>query len=139
MIKETRESLRLYFIFLSVAYFLMFAGSVANVVLLLRDKPEAHLSLLFLAKTLFTLLVCLAFVFTVAKYKSLIKEAPTKIKGILHVYFWGSIAFALIYWGSGSSPNIVGGIIQVLIYVYLLKSVERLSKEPVIVENLSNT
>ena len=129
MLKETPRSLRLFFGILAFLYAIMFAGAVSEVTILVLKKAEFHLSVLFVAQTLYKLAVAVAFGFVVAKFAYLIRENPKGIKRVVHLNFWGSIVFVVIYLLRGTPPNYLGGIISLIVYLYLLNSVDRISKE----------
>ena len=131
MLKETKTSLRTWFAVVTVLFLLMGAGRVAQVILLLRGRPEARLSPLFLIQTVFILLVALAYGFVWVKFNGLIGAKAAQIMSVLHVNYWGSVAFATIYVLYGTGPNVIGLLVSTLVYVYLWKSVVRISKEQV--------
>ena len=129
MLKETSSSIRRYFGIVSFLYLLVAAGAFAQVALLLRKSPSAHVSLLFLIRASFMLAVSLGFGFVTVRFKALIVDAPRIIRGVLHASFWGGIALSAIYYYYGSQPNPIGFVVSLAIYIYLLRSVERISLE----------
>jgi hypothetical protein len=129
MLKESTKPLRRYFAILAVLYFLMGAGALAQVALLLIKTPGAHPSPLFLVQGCFTLLISFAYLFIAVKYTVLLLSGVATIKTIVHISFWGRISFGIIYMVYGSYPNMVGLAVSAVIYVYLLRSVDKLSRE----------
>jgi hypothetical protein len=127
--KNSGKALRRFFGILAALYFFVFAGHVATAILLFRGRPDAHLSPLFLASAIFFFAISLTFAFTVAKFNSLITKHQKLIRFFINAYFWGSIALGLAAWYDGLTPNFLGGIVQVIIYIYLLKLIDRISNE----------
>jgi hypothetical protein len=107
----------------------MAAGAASRIALLFLEKSEADISVLFVAHAAFRFSVAIAFAWVVVKFGTLIRYKPRALKGIVHANFIGSMIFATIYLLGGTQLNYLGLIISVLIYGYLLKSVDRISKE----------
>ena len=131
MLKESKKSVRLFFAIISFLYFVMGAGAVSQLIIFINDNPGAHLAPLFLTQTAFRIFIALAFGYVALKFSHLITDKPKTIKGILHFNFWGSIVFLIIFIILGTKVNFIGLVISALVYVYLLKSVDRLSKEEI--------
>ncbi len=129
MLRETTRSLRLWFAIVTVLNLVIWAGMCAEVLLVLRRNPHADLSLLYLARLAFIFVVALAYGYVWARFASLIRSKPAMILAVLHVTYWGSLAFAVVYVWYGTGLNFIGLLISTLIYVYLWKSVVRLSTE----------
>jgi len=129
MLKETPKSLRTYLGIVSALYFIMWAGAVSQIILLLHDKPGAHLSPVFLLQAAFMVAIAVAYAWITVKFNTLITDNPAMMKAVLHINLAGSVLFAVVYMLLGLRPNLFGLLISVLIYVYLLKSVDRISND----------
>ncbi len=74
-------------------------------------------------------MVVLAHLYVVFAYKNLIAHHPSRITSALHFTFWGSICFLPFYHYFGVRPNLLGFVLTLLVYVYLLRSVRVIAEE----------
>lgn len=129
MFKENSSAVRVVFGVLAFLYALIFAGKVAEVILLLRKNAHVQVSPLFIAQALFVLMVAVAYGWVVARFWSLILDRPRAIKVVVHSTYWGSLGFGLIYLIARAHVNYVGLVVSTIVYIYLISSVNRLSGE----------
>jgi hypothetical protein len=120
MLKETPSSLRLYF------------GIVSAVSLLWSVAGFMHGmgSLLVFALSLASGVFCILFGYIVVRFTALLSQNPGFIKNVLLGNLLLSIiSFALVMMGGFQPSAFIRLLVAILIYVYLVKSVVRLSAE----------
>lgn len=120
MFKETPESLRLYFVFCAAYQYLPMTTAAA----------QGRISGLVSLPMLVNFTVAVLFIYVAIRFKRLLRN-PTPILVIL-VATWtlSAINFALsLRTGAPTVAEVVGFTLSVLIVLYLMKSVTRLSKE----------
>ena len=120
MLKETSKSLRLYFGFVAAISFFYAAAVVA----------QGDLSPLVAVFSVVNLVFGVMFTYIVVKFRVLLYSRPAFIKKVLVANLMFSVVgFALSIPEGLQLGPIVSLIVAVLIYLYLVKSVIRLSSE----------
>jgi len=122
MIEETSRSLRTYFGI--VAAISIFAGYVAS--------TQAHGSLLILTLAAANILLGVLFGYIVFKFAQLLPRKPKFIKSVLIGNFVLSLIIFLLSSVGGLPPSAFWRfLVAVIVFVYLMKSVTRLSAEAI--------
>jgi hypothetical protein len=129
MLKETSKSLRTYFGIISILFLAVGIVSTIAVLRSIEQKQNNPLLWLILIQTIFRLCLGLAFVFVTLKFQKLMREKPKTIKNILHINFGVSVGFPILSLAFGARFNLITFLLSIFIYVYLLKSVDRISGE----------
>ena len=127
MYPKTERALRFSFGFFGSLYGIIALGQVAQIALVLIQKPNARLvdfSGMFLSHVLFMLLVTSSFGYVVVRFYHLLDQSPRVMERVLHFNFLGQIAFLII--GGGGQANPLGGIIAAVVYASLLIGVRKL-------------
>jgi hypothetical protein len=122
MFKETHSSLRRYF---ALVAFLCLAASLPSIFIRGATGP-----FLFGPSTVVVVLNGVAFAYVAARFGTLIVKSPGTIRAVLHVSFWADCLFGISF---GRFPTAmsdrIGWVVAAIIYVYLLRSVTRISDE----------
>ena len=122
MFKETPSSLRRYF---ALVAFLCLAASLPAI--LIRGPTGLFL---FGASAILVVLNGAVFAYVAARFATLIVKSPGTIRGALHFSFWADCLFGISF---GRFPIVMSGgigwVVAAIIYVYLLRSVTRISDE----------
>jgi hypothetical protein len=129
MLKETSKSLRTYFGIISFLFLVISVLLAIGASHLSDQKHNNQLLCFLIIQTVFRFCLGLAFGFIALKFQSLMREKPELIKNILHINFAISMCFQILNFVFTARLGIYTFIFSILIYVYLLKSVERISNE----------
>jgi hypothetical protein len=120
MFKETPSSLRRYF---ALVAFLCLVGSLLSIFFHQKAGPAQSD-----AAKVATLLNGLAFAYVAVRFGTLIVESPKVIRLLLHLAFWADCIVGISF---GRFPSTTSDrfewVIAAIIYVYLLRSVTRIS------------
>jgi len=120
MLKETPKSLRLYFGIIAAFYLLI------GIAAIIRTAGTAFSSIYVLQNLVFGAL----FASITIRFESLLKNSPMFIKGVLTANLVLSLFWFVILLRNGTQPaTVIGLVVGLLIYFYLIKTVNRLSKE----------
>ena len=99
MYPKTERTLRFSFGFFGSLFGIIFLGKMAQIALVLIQNPNTRFpdfSGMFLANTLFVLLVALSYGYVVVKFHHLLDESSKVMEWILHFSFFGQIAMLII-------------------------------------------
>jgi hypothetical protein len=120
MLKETPRSLRAYFALVTLFWFLGAFGGY-------RQAGSNHV-VLFLAGL--SMLLCVLYAYVVTRFPHLLRDNPVFLKNTLTAGLIYSLGLTVLSVLNGAAT---GGLIRILIaiavYLYLVKSVNRLSAE----------